>query len=69
MREGPRSIRLGLKGIPAASESICVGRDVEVAAITGALGLSDSQLHEFRSRFVGSRNHLCRLYPFVTRVS
>jgi dihydroorotase len=36
MREGPRSIRLGLKGIPAASESICVGRDVEVAAITGA---------------------------------
>ena len=36
MREGPRSIRLGLKGIPAASESICVGRDVEVAALTGA---------------------------------
>jgi dihydroorotase len=36
MREGPRSIRLGLKGIPAASESICVGRDVEVAVITGA---------------------------------
>jgi dihydroorotase len=34
MREGPRSIRLGLKGIPAASESICVGR--EVAALTGA---------------------------------
>ncbi|MGC1684993.1 MAG: dihydroorotase, partial [Candidatus Acidiferrales bacterium] len=36
MREGPRSIRLGLKGISAASESICVGRDVEVAAITRA---------------------------------
>jgi len=36
MREGPRSIRLGLKGIPAASESICVGRDVELAALTGA---------------------------------
>ena len=36
MREGPRSIRLGLKGIPAESESICVGRDVEVAALTGA---------------------------------
>src|SRR5579864_6777761 len=32
MREGPSSIRLGLKGIPAESESICVGRDVEVAA-------------------------------------
>ena len=27
---------LGLKGIPAQSESICVGRDVEVAALTGA---------------------------------
>jgi len=36
MREGPRSIRLGLKGIPAQSESICVGRDVEVAMLTGA---------------------------------
>ncbi|MGB9405148.1 MAG: dihydroorotase [Candidatus Acidiferrales bacterium] len=36
MREGPTSIRLGLKGIPAASESICVGRDVELAALTGA---------------------------------
>jgi dihydroorotase len=36
MREGLRSIRLGLKGIPAAAESICVGRDVEVAALTGA---------------------------------
>ena len=36
MREGPRSVRLGLKGIPAAAESICVGRDVEVAAVTRA---------------------------------
>ncbi|MGD1212614.1 MAG: dihydroorotase [Candidatus Acidiferrales bacterium] len=36
MREGPQSIRLGLKGIPAQSESICAGRDVEVAALTGA---------------------------------
>jgi dihydroorotase len=36
MREGPRSVRLGLKGIPAAAESICVGRDVEVAALTRA---------------------------------
>ena len=34
MREGPRSIRLGLKGIPAESESICAGRDVEIAALT-----------------------------------
>src|SRR5579863_10021405 len=36
MREGPRSIRLGLKGIPAESESICAGRDVEIAGLTGA---------------------------------
>lgn len=36
MREGPASTRLGLKGIPAQSESICVGRDVEVALLTGA---------------------------------
>src|SRR6202142_281384 len=36
MREGSRSIRLGLKGIPAQSESICPGRDVEIAGLTGA---------------------------------
>src|ERR1700675_5016939 len=36
MREGPASIRLGLKGIPSQSESICVGRDVEIALLTGA---------------------------------
>ena len=36
MREGPNSLKLGLQGIPAASESICVGRDTEVAALTGA---------------------------------
>ena len=36
MREGIQSLRLGLQGIPAQSESICVGRDVEVALLTGA---------------------------------
>jgi dihydroorotase len=36
MREGPRSVRLGLKGIPAESESICAGRDVELAILTSA---------------------------------
>ena len=35
MREGPRSVRLGLKGMPAAAESICVRRDIEIAALTG----------------------------------
>jgi dihydroorotase len=36
MREGPQSVRLGLQGIPAESESICAGRDVEMAGLTGA---------------------------------
>ncbi|MGO9590101.1 MAG: dihydroorotase [Candidatus Acidiferrales bacterium] len=36
MREGPHSLRLGLQGIPAQSESICAGRDVEIASLTGA---------------------------------
>ena len=36
MREGPRAIRLGLKGIPAQSESICAGRDVELALLASA---------------------------------
>jgi dihydroorotase len=35
MREGEQSLRLGLRGMPAATESICVGRDVQVAALTG----------------------------------
>jgi len=35
MREGPRSVRLGLKGMPAAAESVCVHRDIEIAALTG----------------------------------
>lgn len=36
MREGETSVRLGLRGMPAAAESICVGRDVQIAALTGA---------------------------------
>jgi dihydroorotase len=36
MREGPTSLRLGLTGIPSQAESICVGRDVELALLTGA---------------------------------
>jgi dihydroorotase len=35
MREGARSARLGLGGIPAESESICANRDIEIAALTG----------------------------------
>jgi dihydroorotase len=35
MREGPRSVKLGLRGIPAASESICVARDLQLVELTG----------------------------------
>jgi dihydroorotase len=35
MREGPTSVRLGLRGMPAAAESVCVARDIQVARLTG----------------------------------
>ena len=52
MREGAQSVRLGLKGIPAQSESICVGRDVEMAALTGA------RLHIAHMSAGGSLEHV-----------
>lgn len=36
MREGVTSVRLGLGGMPAAAESVCVARDVQLAALSGA---------------------------------
>src|SRR5437899_2130319 len=36
MREGVTSTRLGLRGMPAAAESVCVTRDVQLAELTGA---------------------------------
>jgi dihydroorotase len=36
MREGLTSTRLGLPGIPSASESVCVARDVQLAELTNA---------------------------------
>jgi dihydroorotase len=36
MREGVTSTRLGLSGMPAAAESVCVARDVQLAELTGA---------------------------------
>src|SRR6201992_703199 len=36
MREGVTSTRLGLPGMPAATESVCVARDVQLAELTGA---------------------------------
>ncbi len=35
MREGVTSTRLGLRGMPAAAESVCVARDVQLAEIAG----------------------------------
>jgi dihydroorotase len=36
MREGVTSTRFGLRGMPAAAESVCVARDVQLAELTGA---------------------------------
>ena len=36
MREGITSTRLGLPGMPAAAESVCVARDVQLVQLTGA---------------------------------
>src|SRR5712671_2679961 len=36
MREGVTSTRLGLRGMPAAAESVCVARDVQLAGLSGA---------------------------------
>jgi len=52
MREGPRSIRLGLKGIPAQSESICAGRDVELA------GLTQARLHIAHMSTIGALEYV-----------
>jgi dihydroorotase len=35
MHEGPRSIRLGLRGIPAAAEELMAARDITLARLTG----------------------------------
>ncbi len=36
MNEGPESVRLGLRGIPSASEDVMVARDLLLAELTGA---------------------------------
>jgi dihydroorotase len=35
MREGRQSVRLGVPGMPAATESIAVARDIQIAELTG----------------------------------
>ena len=36
MRKGVTSTKLGLRGMPAAAEAVCVARDVQLAELTGA---------------------------------
>jgi dihydroorotase len=36
MREGRQSVRLGLRGMPAVTESLAVARDIPIAELTGA---------------------------------
>ena len=36
MNEGKRSYKLGVPGIPSISEEICIARDIQIAAYTGA---------------------------------
>lgn len=35
MREGRQSVRLGLRGMPAAAESVAAARDIQIAELTG----------------------------------
>lgn len=63
MREGHQSAKLGLKGIAAECESICVGRDVEVA------GLAGSRLHIAHMSTCGSLDHVRRAKKQRLRVT
>jgi len=63
MREGTQALRLGLPGIPAESESIAVGRDVEMARLTGA------RLHIAHLSTLRSLEHLRRAKERGLRVT
>ncbi len=68
MREGPHSVRLGLRGMPAATESICVSRDVQVAELSGGrlhiAHLSSAQSLAFVRQARGRGLHVtCEVTP------
>jgi dihydroorotase len=63
MREGQQSARLGLPGIPPQTESICVGRDLEVARLTGG------RLHIAHLSTQGSLEHVSRAKKEGLRVT
>jgi dihydroorotase len=68
MREGVTSTRLGLHGMPAAAESVCVARDVQLAELTGAhLHIAHlsakSSLDEVRHAKLRSLHVTCEVTP------
>ena len=50
MHEGPGSMRLGLRGMPAAAEEIVLFRDLELAQLTGGRLACAACLHRRRRR-------------------
>ena len=63
MREGVTSTRLGLRGMPAAAESVCVARDVQLAQLT------EARLHVAHLSAKGSLEQVCAAKAQGLRVS
>jgi dihydroorotase len=63
MHEGFESMRLGLRGIPAAAEEVCVNRDIALAELTGG------RLHILHVSTAGSVDLIRRAKQRGVRVS
>ncbi|HXQ98449.1 MAG TPA: dihydroorotase [Candidatus Limnocylindrales bacterium] len=67
MREGQTSVRMGLRGMPSAAESICVIRDGVLAKLTGArLHIAHLSTKDSLEFVRGSRMHGCQVTCEVT---
>ncbi|HLW98715.1 MAG TPA: dihydroorotase [Candidatus Acidoferrales bacterium] len=67
MREGQTSVRMGLRGMPSAAESICVIRDGVLAKLTGArLHIAHLSTKDSLEFVRGSRKHGCQVTCEVT---
>jgi dihydroorotase len=67
MREGVTSTRLGLGGMPAAAESVCVARDVQLAELTGArLHIAHLSARASLDQVRGAKSHGLRVTCEVT---
>jgi dihydroorotase len=67
MREGQTSVRLGLRGMPSAAESLCVIRDGLLAKLTGArLHIAHLSTKDSLEFVRGSRMHGCQVTCEVT---